>query len=458
MSNRRAALIIVNEKFDNPADDRHGAEHDRRKMEALFKALDFNVQTDTGLTADNMKAVITDGCRDENNRHAEYFALIISSHGEEIETKSKNNSNAPSKWKQYIVGVDGSKVALDEILEIIEKSEVLQNVPKLLFIQACRARFSRLEQAHDKGQDIEVLLERYVCQTSEAWFETDWGLCDLVQRLEGNVESLPAELTNVSQQPMEVDNAKRSLTDYELKGPTTKRIKLAASETITGTSSGKRVVGPEYYGKSTANVEEKDIYSRTRAGQKRSKEASGDTTQTDAQGVPQREDTGYPRLSTPVQETSFTESGQQNRQPVGAEASRPMTRSSGTAAQGQTSSVQEEIHSGPPNAVSVPNLPNDVLIVFPSMGGRYAYRDNRVGSLLFHSMYKGEHIRMLLEGQNLMQYLTRVAGDIAGLDIEYKDQSYKANICVQHRLCRKVCFKEIDENSLMAKIKQSVFS
>lgn len=389
------ALIIVNQTFENSDNFRRGVDGDFLKMLALFKALDFDVQAFMDLTADEMKASVDRACAYFNDRKPKYFVLVISSHGEEVTEKTaRSPATDPAVWKHYILGSDEKKIGLDDIFERFKQSENLKDIPKLLFIQACRVRQSKSVEAHDRGQEIEVLQpEHYVSQPQDAWFETDHTLLNLVLAYEGPhpdwVNAIYPEGANRPQTRRTDDRQSRTSEDD-----------TASTETDA-----------------KAMQEEPSVHGQLPS-------------------LPQPTISPSTPVVGPVTQTGVEEG-------MGDPGSSGQTR-------------QSQVSSGQPGAVSLPNLPDKCLIVYPAMGGRYSYRHNKVGSLLFHSMYKPEHVRMLLRGENLLHYLTSVAGDMANLDIKYRDDVFKANICIQHTLCHRVVFMEKDPNSLMAKIKSKL--
>lgn len=122
--------------------------------------------------------------------------------------------------------------------------------------------------------------------------------------------------------------------------------------------------------------------------------------------------------------------------------------------------AQQDPEPGPPQAsgndscVEQIYVPDDFLVVCPAMSGKVAYRQSDSGSRLFHSMYRKEHIKVLLEGGDILRYLTLVAKDIAAQENIIDNESFKANICIQHRLCQKVRFAPIKENTLMDRVKR----
>ncbi|XP_045169393.2 uncharacterized protein LOC123532100 [Mercenaria mercenaria] len=57
--------------------------------------------------------------------------------------------------------------------------------------------------------------------------------------------------------------------------------------------------------------------------------------------------------------------------------------------------------------------PDDFLIMYPVMSGKFAFRNARAGSHLLNFLHKSENLAELLRGCNLLQYLTRVSQGMA---------------------------------------------
>lgn len=100
------------------------------------------------------------------------------------------------------------------------------------------------------------------------------------------------------------------------------------------------------------------------------------------------------------------------------------------------------------------NLPENFLLVFPAMSGKGAIRDPATGSLLFSGML--ERQAELINGCDILHFLTLVANNMASEDILYNGEAYKSCLWIQHRLTDKVCFKPKGNNSIMAEMQKSM--
>nr|ABG48761.1 caspase-8 [Haemaphysalis longicornis] len=124
---RGLCIIINNVDFGNRFPKRHGSEVDVRRMEDLFEALFFRVQTHRDLSADDMKSVLSDAAKEDKQKNAECLVVILMSHGE----------------NDGIYGTDGKWLNLkQEVYTQFNDSNCpsLQGKPKLFFVQACRGR------------------------------------------------------------------------------------------------------------------------------------------------------------------------------------------------------------------------------------------------------------------------------------------------------------------------------
>lgn len=127
-SPRGLALVLSNVRFDarlNPdLDIRRGGEVDEEVLRRLFTELDFTVSLHKDLTAEQMRLCIEQFA--QRQEHAEYNCCVVCllSHGIE----------------GSIYGTDGQLLMLDWVFEVFDNARcpLLQNKPKMFFIQACR--------------------------------------------------------------------------------------------------------------------------------------------------------------------------------------------------------------------------------------------------------------------------------------------------------------------------------
>ena len=74
----------------------------------------------------------------EFNDQSDCFALVISSHGEEVEEKKvHNNQDSAHVWRHCVLGSDENKVYIDDVMSYFEDKNAkgLKGKPKLFFIQ-----------------------------------------------------------------------------------------------------------------------------------------------------------------------------------------------------------------------------------------------------------------------------------------------------------------------------------
>ncbi|KAM7421029.1 hypothetical protein PAMA_015290 [Pampus argenteus] len=127
-SPRGFALVISNVKFDPCAapdlDPRKGGEVDDEVLRKVFTELDYLVTVHRDLTAQGMRACIENFCRRPDHRTVDSCVVCLLSHGVE----------------GAIYGTDGQLLQLDWVFEAFDNAHcpLLQNKPKMFFIQACR--------------------------------------------------------------------------------------------------------------------------------------------------------------------------------------------------------------------------------------------------------------------------------------------------------------------------------
>lgn len=127
-SPRGLALVISNVTFDPRAapdlDPRKGGEVDDEVLRKVFTELDYLVTVHRDLTAQGMRACIENFGRRQDHRTVDSCVVCLLSHGVE----------------GAIYGTDGELLQLDWVFEAFDNAHcpLLQNKPKMFFIQACR--------------------------------------------------------------------------------------------------------------------------------------------------------------------------------------------------------------------------------------------------------------------------------------------------------------------------------
>ncbi|XP_029928919.1 caspase-2 isoform X2 [Myripristis murdjan] len=127
-SPRGFALVISNVTFDPCAapdlDPRKGGEVDEEVLRKVFTELDYLVTVRRDLTAQGMRMHIEQFSRQPEHRTVDSCVVCLLSHGVE----------------GAIYGTDGQLLQLDWVFEAFDNAHcpLLQNKPKMFFIQACR--------------------------------------------------------------------------------------------------------------------------------------------------------------------------------------------------------------------------------------------------------------------------------------------------------------------------------
>lgn len=127
-SPRGFALVISNVTFDPCAapelDPRKGGEVDEEVLRKVFTELDYLVTVRRDLTAQGMRMCIEQFSRQPEHRTVDSCVVCLLSHGVE----------------GAIYGTDGQLLQLDWVFEAFDNARcpLLQNKPKMFFIQACR--------------------------------------------------------------------------------------------------------------------------------------------------------------------------------------------------------------------------------------------------------------------------------------------------------------------------------
>ncbi|KAK3572088.1 hypothetical protein QTP86_022318, partial [Hemibagrus guttatus] len=126
-SPRGLALVLSNVHFEpelSELDTRRGGEVDEEVLRRLFTELDFKVSLQKDLTVQAMRACIEQFAQQPEHAVSDCCVVCLLSHGVE----------------GSIYGVDGKLLELDWVFERFDNGRcpLLQNKPKMFFIQACR--------------------------------------------------------------------------------------------------------------------------------------------------------------------------------------------------------------------------------------------------------------------------------------------------------------------------------
>ncbi|XP_060777985.1 caspase-2 isoform X2 [Neoarius graeffei] len=126
-SPRGRALVLSNVHFKcelSELDTRRGGEVDEEVLRRLFTELDFTVSLQKNLTVQAMQTCIEQFARQPEHAVSDCCVVCLLSHGVE----------------GSVYGVDGKLLELDWVFERFDNARcpLLQNKPKMFFIQACR--------------------------------------------------------------------------------------------------------------------------------------------------------------------------------------------------------------------------------------------------------------------------------------------------------------------------------
>ncbi|XP_045216378.2 uncharacterized protein LOC123566401 [Mercenaria mercenaria] len=425
---RGCAIIIVNKNFwvidkdgkkvPNPKLKRKGSTVDIKKMETVFKALDFKVKVYKDLTAESMKDKIYKASQNEDfNQKSDSFALVISSHGEEVEEKKvRYPPKGATIWRHCVLGSDNSPLFIDDMISYFQddKAKGLTGKPKLFFIQACRSRHGFQHKRFDYGVNINVSVGGALSniQPSDAGDRGDDALLDSLDCL--------TEIEDIYKDCIDDD-------DEEWKG-----------DQESGSSDDEDSIVDS----------DEDI-----------SDARGDP---DSGYMPPSPDMDLPNPLLPAKDdkgpTIPVEGSQDTnipQEPPGDEADVKHSQDTGV------------IRPSPFDIVPI-KCPEDCLLVYPAMSGNVAFRRADLGSRLLHCMHKEENLQKLVRGRNLLQYLTDVSGDMARVEINFepdekvytkkeveelkKNMPFKVKTVILHRLQKQLVFEPKTKKSIMAAV------
>ncbi|KAI5106233.1 caspase-2, partial [Silurus meridionalis] len=160
-SRRGLALVLSNVHFQPELSDldiRRGGEVDEEVLRRLFTELDFTVSVHKDLTLQAMQTCIEQFARQPEHAVSDCCVVCLLSHGVE----------------GSIYGVDGKLLQLDWVFERFDNSRcpLLQNKPKMFFIQACRGEEMDCGVDQLDGDDA---MQPSVCEQRDAGREDNIG-------------------------------------------------------------------------------------------------------------------------------------------------------------------------------------------------------------------------------------------------------------------------------------------
>lgn len=115
------------------------------------------------------------------------------------------------------------------------------------------------------------------------------------------------------------------------------------------------------------------------------------------------------------------------------------------------------------------SCPEDCLVMYPSMSGKFAFRCLNFGSYMLHYMCQAKIRDLLLYGHDILQYVTTVNSALASTDINFTPTAatvpdenlrrelqsglpLKVTACIIHRLTKSLKFIPKENDSVMRKI------
>ncbi|XP_044139874.1 caspase-1-B-like isoform X3 [Bufo gargarizans] len=148
---KRLALIICNIKFnDKTITERKGANFDIDGMGELLKGFDYDVQFETNLTAEEMKATMKTFAARSDHKDSDSTFLVFMSHGE------RNIIYGTDFKREYIEGQERltGDVHVDAIHDTFNNLNCpgLRDKPKIILIQACRGHNKSRQLVSDSSQ------------------------------------------------------------------------------------------------------------------------------------------------------------------------------------------------------------------------------------------------------------------------------------------------------------------
>ncbi|XP_033731773.1 uncharacterized protein LOC117321466, partial [Pecten maximus] len=158
--NKRREIVMDDRKTEYDPDMYRGNAEimDRKESEIVLKDLGFtfksnNVEKET--TKEAIEVLIEKEINDAASRNVGIIIVMISSHGEEVLERSKNNKD--ENILRHRILLEDEFLYTDDLLNMFERKNQLKGIPKLFFIQACRSSKTSADKKDvDEGVEISV--------------------------------------------------------------------------------------------------------------------------------------------------------------------------------------------------------------------------------------------------------------------------------------------------------------
>ncbi|XP_022294676.2 uncharacterized protein LOC111104825 [Crassostrea virginica] len=415
------AIVIVN--FTHGKYERKGAENDLKYMKKTFKRLGFKVECHKDVRKPDMQRLLEQYSKSKDLEKYSCFAFGISSHG--IEFKERENKKFVSHHAVQMF--DHDYMYTKDIIEYFRdmKCKALRNKPKMFFIQACRIPEDNATQAH---------------------YAAGVGFMQgIIQPLhEHQLQGSSRDATD----HRESDD--RDATDHRESADKDSFWEDFVSD--TDDEDELFVVAD--------NEDQNDIGEIEKNLEKRQVEILKNLRRLNKEAWLLKQ--GYSLVANQIKDQNFNASANQNiendAQTAASKSEENDLQSAANQSQVQTSSLgtDDEVDptwkrkypredEEPLHHVSVP-CHNDMLIMFASPQGYYAYRNKCYGSYLLRYLYEvvEKHYKNggLIENQiNFSNVLTEVAAIMANRTY-LGEKEYTIVPCVVNKLDRDIIFTQ----------------
>lgn len=393
---RGQAVVFANEFRGQGTLERAGCIRDITMMQELFERLDFLVTVYKDFSANGMLDKMNRVSQDNINYKSDCLVVVISTHGNEVKERKighTHTTTAIDRWHNAVYGNDCSVVYVDQILKIFQESISLKNKPKLIFIQACRSRnineltvedFVR-KNVYDHGHTIEVV--KGTSSNRGSIWEPDTPddgpvlplhavyTCDLnssVDNIYDCVERDPDEWKR--------DVTTSTLTDL----PEPQLAGDPADNTVVDTPQSPGITAVDAVGFQGGMIPQSSDVKETLSENTTERGATGDVPEGDSTLPHALRDMALGEDASPFRDEEDAHGGQ-SRSLLPAE----------------------------PLDLSHTFCPEDFLVMCPIMPGKTAFRDSQNGSYMLQYLHKPDNLSLLLNGYNILQYVTRVCKDMS---------------------------------------------
>nr|CAB3262374.1 uncharacterized protein LOC100179627 [Phallusia mammillata] len=146
----RSRALIINNINLRAYEPRLGASDDSKNLRKLLQQIDFQVESHTDKTKENIFQILREFTASRDNANAPMILVFIGSHG------------ARDAKQDYFFGTDGEKISDEEVVNFFTDTAaplIKKEIPKLFFFQFCRLNSENNQTTQGQGTQSDSFVE-----------------------------------------------------------------------------------------------------------------------------------------------------------------------------------------------------------------------------------------------------------------------------------------------------------